>query len=224
MAGQNTPPNATDANNTPAPPQQGNNNAGQQSQEGNQQPNNQNATGNDNKTGDKPDEIKLPEMTPEQLKLYNSQLAAARKAGETKGKTDAEKAINDAKTAEETEAARQKGEFENLYNTEQSQHNATKAELATVKADSDKLRAALEANVPNAVANYKRIVGSTYEEMVEDAKTLAASFGQQAHRDANTPPVVPNANDGGQYQQQQQNNTAVTDEQLNKNRSGYNLM
>lgn len=208
--------NANDGNQPPASPTGNQTGVTSNQQEGNQS-NNQNSNTNNQ-------EVKLPELTPEQQKLLDSQFKAARKAGEEEAKKKLDKEQQDAKEAQETEEAKQKGETQKLYDTEVKKHNETKETLTAMQRENNQLKAALEAGVPNPLVNCKRIVGDDYDAMVADAKVLASSFSNQAHRDAGQPPVTPNANDGGQFQQQGNSLVQPTQQQLDANRGGYNLM
>lgn len=168
---------------------------------------------------DKPEGI-----TPEIQKYLDSQAAAARRAGEAKGKQTKEQEIEAAKADAAKAAALQAGQHKELYDTEVKDHSATKATLTATESELNKLKAALASQVPNPLDNYKRIVGDDYDAMVEDAKTLAASFGTQAHRDPATPPVVPNTGDGGKHDQKPAGDDKVTTDDLAKERAKYNVL
>ena len=162
-------------------------------------------------------------ITPEIQKYLDQQAAAARRAGEAKGKTLKEQEIETAKSEAQKQADLEAGKHKDLYDTEVREHSTTKTSLQNTESEFNKLRAALASQVPNPLDNYKRIVGDDYDSMVEDAKTLAASFGTQAHRDQATPPLVPNVGDGGKHDQLPAGNGTVTTDELLKERSKYNI-
>lgn len=147
--------------------------------------------------GEGKSKISLETLDEATRKFVESELGKARRAAIKDAETKAAKDNAEKERLAAEKAAREAGNFEQLLATEQSAHNATRATLASIQTELRKIKVAIEAELPNPLSNYKRIVDNDDDEaLLADAKALKESFGPTAHRDPNAPPATPDGKGG----------------------------
>jgi hypothetical protein len=175
--------------------------------------------------GEGQETISLESLTPAQKALFDSEAAKIRRSNDTAIKKAVKEALDAKKQEDQLAAQKAAGNFEQLLQTEQTAHEQTKQELKRVAQDSLKMRAAMEAELPEAFVNYVRIIDSDdYETLLADANALKKSFAPVAHRDPNTPPATPDGKGGkSDVEQTLDEKKKISNEQIKSEVSGTKM-